>query len=257
MTPNAGAAAEPNPAQRGKLYGVWLFPNKTAEEAAAVLKPMEDHIRAAKWGDKVTALSIAAGPPAEFNALWKDNEPQSVGNDARLGSWLLGKEALSKNLDTLKQQLRKAGAPSPNMILGHVIAGPGVRNAKVPGGSNAVLPAWRKAYAHVVAPRGWPYLNAAAKAEVTADLRDVRVPALKQLQPDSGAYMNEADPTNPTWQNDYYGSNYPRLLKIKEQWDSTGVFWCKPCVGHELWEVKNWSPDGQGVGQDVERLCRR
>ena len=247
---------EEDASQRGKLYGVWLFPNKTAEQAASVVKPMEDHIRAAKWGDKVIPLSVA-GKPAEFNTVWKENEPQSVGPDARLGSWLLGKEALSKDLNTLKSQFRKAGAPSPNMILGHVIAGMGVRNANIPGGSNAVLPAWRKAYTHVVLPRGWPFLNATAKEAITKDLRDVRVPALTQLQPDSGAYMNEADPTNPNWQHDYYGANYKRLLQIKKQWDPTGVFWCKPCVGNELWEVKNWAPTGQGVGQDVERLCRK
>ena len=248
--------SEPDPLQKGKVVGAWIFPNKTTEQAAEILRPMEDHIRAAKWGDKITALSIPAGS-GEFNKMWLANTPQDVGIDGRLGSWLLGKEALSKDLNTLKTQLRKAAAGSPSPILGHVIAGPGVRNAKIPGGGNAVHPAWRNAYTHVVLPRSWPYLNANAKEAVTRDLRDTRVPALKQLQPESGAYMNEADPTNPTWQNDYYGTNYKRLLQIKKQWDPTGVFWCKPCVGHELWEVENWTPDGQGVGQDVERLCRK
>ena len=248
---------EPDASQRGKVVGGWLFPNKTIEQATAIMKPIDEHIRAAEWGDKVTVVSIHSGPTMEFNKAWLGNEPQDVGNDGRLGSWLLGKEALSKDLDTLKTQLRKAAAPSPNVLLGHLVAGPGVRNAKIPGGSNAVLPAWRKAYTHVVLSRSWPYLNATAKEAVTTDLRDVRVPTLKQLQPESGAYMSEADPTNPKWQHDYYGANYKRLLQIKKQWDPTGVFWCKPCVGHELWEVKNWSPSGQGVGQDVESLCRK
>ena len=248
---------EPDPSQQGKVLGAWLFPNKTEEQAANILKPTEDHLRAAKWGNKVSVIGVPVGAPVEFNKLWLPNSPQAVGIDGRLGSWLLGKEALSKDSDTLKTQLRKAASSPPNIILGHVIAGPGVRNARIPGGSNAVLPAWRNAYTHVVIPRSWPYLNAMAKTAVTADLRDVTVPALKKLQPSSGAYMNEADPTNPTWQHDYYGTNYKRLLQIKKQWDPTGVFWCKPCVGNELWEVKNWTPDGQGVGQDVERLCRR
>jgi Berberine and berberine like len=251
---------EPDPAQKGKLYGVWIFPNKTSAEGAAILKPMEDHIRAASWGgDKATAGSIFSGPSIEFNQLWSAIPPGDVGVDSRLGSWLLSKEALSKDLNTLKTQFRKAGAPegAPNALLGHVIAGRGVRNAKIPGGSNAVLPAWRNAYTHVVRYVTWPYLNSTAKAAATTLLRDVYVPALKKLQTDSGAYMNEADPTNPEWENDFYGANYKRLLRIKNQWDPSGVFWCKPCVGHELWEIKNWAADGQGVGQDVERLCRK
>jgi hypothetical protein len=247
-------STDPDPSQRGKVAGIWLFPNKTAAQAAAILKPMEDHIRTANWGDKVTASSAAVGPAREFNEAWLGNQPEAVGVDGRLGAWLLGKEGLSKDLNTLKTQLQKT-TPTPQLLVGHVIAGKGVKNAKIPGGSNAVLPAWRNAYAHVVLSRSWPYLNVTAKEAVTTALRETWVPALKALQPESGAYMNEADPTNPDWKNDYFGAHYQRLLQIKKQWDPTGVFWCKPCVGHELWEVQSWTADGEGVGQDGERLC--
>lgn len=240
---------EPDPSQRGKLAGIWIFANKTADQAAAILKPTNDHIRDAQWGDKVTILSIPTGPPTEFNENWLTNPAQGVGISARLGSWMLGKEGLSKDLTTLKTQLRKAASPSPNLLLGHVIAGPGVKSANIPGGSNAVLPAWRNAYTHIALPRNWPYLNIIAKDAVTRDLRDIRVPALKALEPRSGAYMNEADPTNPDWKYDYFGGNYGRLLEIKKSWDPQGVFWCKPCVGHGLWEYRNWGSGGEGLGR--------
>jgi hypothetical protein len=85
------------------------------------------------------------------------------------------------------------------------------------------------------------------------------VPALKALAPTSGAYINEADPTNPDWQNDYFGINYKRLLDIKRQYDPDGVFWCRPCVGWDEWEIRDGEA-GQdlewGVGQAVGKLCK-
>jgi hypothetical protein len=245
-----------NQTQKGKVAGAWIFPNRTAEEALAIMKPMEDHIRSSDWGDLVSAMSIPIADGAGFNVDWAKNAPQGVGVDGRLGSWLLGKKGLSHNLTTLAAAFKKANGDPQLPILGHVIAGKGIRNAKVPGGSNAVLPAWRNAYTHVVLPRNWPYLNITARLEIGSALRSTHVPALKALQPDSGAYINEADPTNLDWKNDYYGTNYKRLLQVKHKWDPEGVFWCKPCVGWDEWVPQNWIRTGEGIGQDVMRLCK-
>jgi hypothetical protein len=73
--------------------------------------------------------------------------------------------------------------------------------------------------------------------------------------------MNEADPTNPDWQHDYFGDNYAKLLRVKRKWDPKGVFWCKPCVGHDLWEILDGpseeDPVEWGVGQIGGRICER
>lgn len=105
----------------------------------------------------------------------------------------------------------------------------------------------------VVLPREWPYLNTTAKAAIADDLRNVRVQALRELAPNSGAYVNEADPTEPNWQRAFWGSNYPRLLNLKKKWDPDGVFWCRPCVGNELWTVTG----ADGLGQDGGTICRK
>ena len=47
-------------------------------------------------------------------------------------------------------------------------------------------------------PRMWSPLNETAKKEVTTQLRDVEVPALIDLAPDTGAYVSEVDPTEQT-----------------------------------------------------------
>ena len=242
--------SDPDPAKQGKVLGAWLFANKSDKETSQIVQPMEDRLRNADWSDAVSISSITL-PQTPFHKLWLSNTAESVGTSGRLGSWLLGSEGLAHNLTYLATQLRTA-SPAPWALLGHVVAGPGVHNAKPVGGSNAVLLAWRQAYVHAVLPRSWPYLNVTAKDAVAKDLKDVRVPALKVLEPGSGAYVNEADPTNPNWQNDYYGKHYSRLLAIKQKWDPHGVFWCKPCVGHDLWEVQG----GDGVGKGGGRLCR-
>ena len=89
-------------------------------------------------------------------------------------------------------------------------------------------------------------------AAVTEDLRNKAVGALRLLVPDTGGYMSESDPTEPNWQNAFWGSNYPRLLRLKEVWDPKGVFWCNHCVGSELWTVQG----GDGFGQGEGKICK-
>jgi FAD/FMN-containing dehydrogenase len=55
------------------------------------------------------------------------------------------------------------------------------------------------------------------------------------INADTSRYMNEADVLEEDWQGAFFGDNYPKLLKIKEKYDPTGVFTCWKCVG--------WSSD--------------
>lgn len=58
-------------------------------------------------------------------------------------------------------------------------------------------------------------------------------------------YANEADPDTPDWQHAFWGSNYERLFAFKKEIDPNGVFYCRSCVGSELFE------DREGM------LCRK
>ena len=179
----------------GKLLGAFFFPHKTMAQASAIMGPVVNHIKTqSDGGDDVKVVTIVT-PPVDFTTMWLNNPPESVGVDGRLGSYLLTNHSLHGNITALAETL-KIITPPGEFTLGHMVAGPGVRNAKIPGGEDAVLPAWRRAYTHVVTPRSWPYLNATAKEAATTELRDVLVPALKALEPNSGAYVNEADPTS-------------------------------------------------------------
>ncbi|EXJ69227.1 oxidoreductase [Cladophialophora psammophila CBS 110553] len=52
--------------------------------------------------------------------------------------------------------------------------------------------------------------------------------------PDAGTYVNEANPFEPNWQRVFWGSNYDRLLKVKEARDPTNLFVCNRCVGSDV-----------------------
>ena len=239
-------AAGPTP--QGLVIGDFLVPEKSVAEAQAILAPMEAQIRASNWSDKVSVSDTGTLYPS-YSAFWATNSPAAVGIDARLGSRLLDEAALTANPSQLKTALQNANPPT-RQLLGHMVAGPGLRSIKIPG-SNDVLPPWRSTYAHVLVPVGWTPLDSTAEAIQTSSLKSY-TQALKSLAPNTGAYVSEADPTEEEWQQDFWGENYPRLLAVKEKWDPQGVFWCVPCVGHELWRVSG----GDGIGQDGGTICR-
>ncbi|KAJ9657458.1 hypothetical protein H2198_004333 [Neophaeococcomyces mojaviensis] len=244
------------------IYGAWMFPNKTPEEAQAIMNPVEAAFNTSSWSIDPTYIAISTYDTTDNIMLsLASSTSEAAGVDGRLGSWLLDGPALTTNFTKLKETI-KGVMPLPWLTISHVIAGPGVRNAvaTIPNGSNAVNPAWRTAYAHVALPRSWPSHNVTAKNFITADLRD-KVALLKALAPKSGAYINEADPSNPSWKEDYFGKNYPKLLEIKNKYDPQGVFWCKPCVGYDQWDIVDGPTDEDkvewGIGQGKGRLCKR
>lgn len=67
-------------------------------------------------------------------------------------------------------------------------------------------------------------------AEISAIMNRFR-----SLAPSSGTYVNEADFFQKNWQNDFWGSNYESLYRIKQKYDPAGLFYCHHCVGSELW----------------------
>lgn len=61
------------------------------------------------------------------------------------------------------------------------------------------------------------------------------VPTLSSIAPGAGAYMSEANPNQPDWQEAFYGSNYDQLLKVKQQYDPNELFSAWTAVGSDRW----------------------
>ncbi|KAL0064420.1 hypothetical protein AAF712_008584 [Marasmius tenuissimus] len=102
---------------------------------------------------------------------------------------------------------------------------------------NAVLPAWREAERHLnvllLLQDGDTLENVARnRKRISTEF----IPALKQLAPGSGAYINEADPYEPDFKEAFYGPNYARLLEIKDKWDPEHVLYGSLAVGGDRWK---------------------
>lgn len=74
----------------------------------------------------------------------------------------------------------------------------------------------------------------------------------RDVTPDSGTYMNEADPQEPDFQKHFYGENWGRLSAIKRRVDPWDVFYANTAVGSERWRVEGT----QGLPYQNGRLCR-
>jgi FAD/FMN-containing dehydrogenase len=59
---------------------------------------------------------------------------------------------------------------------------------------------------------------------------------ITKATPGAGTYANEADYFQKDWQQAFWSDNYNKLLKIKQQYDPNGLFYCHHCVGSEQWQ---------------------
>jgi Berberine and berberine like len=62
---------------------------------------------------------------------------------------------------------------------------------------------------------------------------------LRKVVPDPGSYVSESNFFEKSWQQSYWGANYPRLRAVKAKYDPEGLFFVHHGVGSE-----EWSPDG-------------
>jgi FAD/FMN-containing dehydrogenase len=81
-----------------------------------------------------------------------------------------------------------------------------------------------------------PDLDAARKKgdAVTRSMEELR-----KVVPNPGAYVSESNFFDRSWQQSYWGSNYPRLQAVKAKYDPDGLFFVHHGVGSE-----EWSDDG-------------
>ena len=62
---------------------------------------------------------------------------------------------------------------------------------------------------------------------------------LRKVAPNPGSYVSESNFFEPSWQQSFWGLNYPRLQAVKAKYDPDGLFFVHHGVGSE-----EWSSDG-------------
>jgi FAD binding domain-containing protein/berberine-like enzyme len=89
----------------------------------------------------------------------------------------------------------------------------------------------------------YPGLPDATINEETARKRaravDLAIAELRNLVPRSGSYVSESNYFNKSWQEAFWGTNYPRLRAVKAKYDPDGLFF----VHHGV-DSEGWSADG-------------
>lgn len=118
---------------------------------------------------------------------------------------------------------------------------------------NAVTPAWRDTYCHLIAGTGWgPDTTDEEQMALRLEFTNVYMKRWRDASPGGGSYMNEADRLEPDFQHSFFGSHYERLLEIKQKYDPEEVFWAVTAVGSDAWAVRSVD----GLPNENGKLCR-
>lgn len=154
------------------------------------------------------------------------------------------KTLFDKTYDTMWKQFDSGMA-----LIGYNIAPTFVR-----GGSpdNAVNPAWRDAIGFFITAAGVnASLPMSEQLEQRSNFTYGSMQEWRDLTPGSGSYLSEGDRLEPNFQWSFYGSHYPKLLKIKQRYDPTNLFFAATAVGSEFFEIRTDS----GAPDETGRVC--
>ena len=204
-----------------------------AQDQAAVLKLL------APLYDKLDKLGIPYRADTtshrRFLEAWRKFYP--IGNATttpHFTSHFIDQEIVKSDMDSLQStvhSITRDGGYILEMILN-------VNNTKAGKTDNAVNPDWRRSNMFILASSGDPSSRPGIPNNMVTNVWGGR---LRSLSPDTGTYMNEADPDEPDFQKSFYGSNYDRLLEIKKKYDPNSMFYAKTGVGSDRWEVTSKS----------------
>lgn len=225
-----------------------MAPNTTSIDALkAALQPIVEEIQAMTDGKVVMKGNYTQYatygdylfPPAKTKAAEKPGAIRSdetwfpgQGRSKLLTSWLWDAEVLAK--PGVKNALQNS--VDNGTLMWSDFTAPRVTNSPfMRGGGNAVNPAWRGAIVRPASEMDWDAGDPSRLEERLSTLVKFGA-SLRSMDPDGGTYPNEADVQTANYQHAFWGANYPRLYEIKRKVDPQGVFWCKTCVGSELWE---------------------
>lgn len=223
------------------------FPNRTTEEVEEILAPLYVDLRNVGI-DLDVPPNLAPTPYASHSEA-----PAAPLADTRYRSRLFPRknwdddDLFAKTFDAIRKSI-EAGYTF------HALAISATKEvAGWPGRHGAVNPAWRNGVLHAILIGPQPPNLTAQQARDEEEKIQQYMQTWRDVTPGAGAYMNEGDPGEPDWKQAFYGSNYPRLLEIKRDWDPWGVFWAQTTVGSDAWEVR--TEDGYPRSQNG-RLCR-
>ncbi|KAJ7451951.1 FAD binding domain protein [Mycena latifolia] len=191
------------------------FPNLTSTAVAPLIQPLLSRLDSLG----VTYTHSLTTHPGFLNAS------HSV---AQLADYGVGSPIVRRMTRVIREIIEDGG------IAFDVALRPSLQVAGNP--DNAVLPAWRDAERLFIPMLPWD--DYASWDQVLQERDKVTWTfgePLRRLAPDSGAYLNEADTSEPDWKTAFYGKNYARLLAIKDRYDPAQLLYGSTAVGGDRW----------------------
>jgi hypothetical protein len=212
--------------------GFYAF-NKSKIATEKLVQMAIDKINAFTGNDS-SILSIVASNTTVHPTYKGFFEALNAGGSNQAGAYsmpssrLLGRrETSDMNQQTLISYLKRMLTNSDPEASG--MAAIGLQGGPGPAGTlksmrGALLPAWRSTYLHTMSyslTLDSTLTPAETLAKGARELNDSKEKLWQEWAPDTGAYMNEANPYNPHFKKDFYGTFYSRLLEVKEKYDPT------------------------------------
>ncbi|KAK3386796.1 hypothetical protein B0H63DRAFT_558417 [Podospora didyma] len=221
----------------------WVAIGKTQAQLQAILQPFLDELTTA---GVVFEFMIKSYPT--FFDLYNDLfEAEQAAQTALTGGWLFNHDDIANRRSQMVTAFQTVIFPRADLVgimIGHLF-NPGYN---VPVADNAAHPAWRNATDFIITVLP---VSETASLAVKADMQNVLTntmdAALRGASNSGATYVNEADPYQPNWQTNFWGSSYPRLKTLRSKWDPKGIFYAIATPGTESWEVI----------EDGTRLCKK
>jgi hypothetical protein len=219
--------------------------DKTKAQLDAITAPILAELKAANVPFEYKSKEFK-----RFFDLYTDMfEDEGAGAFSLTGGWMFSHKDVERNNDKIIDAFKVTISPREDLayqggMVGHLWHA----GHKTPVSNSATHPRFRDSTDFIISILAVP---TNASLAVKADLQDVLTntvdEALRKAGPDGCAYVNEGDPYQPGWQQNFWGDHYPRLRQIKRKWDPLGVFWTISTPGSEDWEVI----------EHETRLCKR
>lgn len=221
-----------------------IAPNQTIEDAKAIIQP---------WLDDIEELGIELEPEWNQYDAYKGIADNALTNGSAnnygvvSGNRLFPRENFEGELFESTFDAMWNNIQEGYVVLPYNIAPSGRTD-------NAVNPAWREAIAYVIMGNTFNYSQSAEEImESRYNFTEGPMQRLRDVSVGAGAYGNEGDRLEPNFQWAYFGSNYPRLLELKQRFDPFNLFYAVTSVGSEYFEVRSVD----NVANENGRLCRK
>ncbi|KAG0050758.1 hypothetical protein BGZ83_004474 [Gryganskiella cystojenkinii] len=202
----------------------YFLPDAAVDEARASLQPFLDYARSFP---NVAVVNVTLDHFPTFYAMFQARADalfgeKTAGINAVLGSRLIPRTMFQSNssIDLLSSALSKVQEdltqiwPDAGFLVQFVGGG------QVSEGSSedtSIIPAWRDSLVLFIGAIEWDDTTSYEQQKVDQQKLTDSIGRLREITPGGGTYHNEADPNEPDWQDNFFGSQYPRLRSVHDR----------------------------------------